>query len=304
MKGEIGMTRRTLLAASAGALPLGLASAQSRWRPLFDGKTLDGWRSIHRLPVARYPSGRSPSESEPRYRKALKGKGDWRVVAGAITGGQDPPGSGIGGYLISDEKFADFELSLEANPDWGVDTGIMIRATSIGSQGFQILVDHREGGNIGSFYGNGIGGFNTRQFGFKGRKDSTGTVVGMTPVSYQDLVPQPDPGKSEASWSAEPDAFFDIWRFGEWNEIRIRCEGRMPTISTWINGEKMASVDAANMGAEGYDAEAVAALLGRAGHIALEVHNSGSGDRLGEERWLPGRICRWRRIRVRELRIP
>ena len=304
MQEPIGMTRRSLLAASAGALPLGLASAQRPWRPLFDGKTLAGWRAIHRLPVARHPGAPSPSENAPRYRKALQGMGDWRVVAGAITGGQDPPGSGIGGYLISDEKFADFELSLEANPDWGVDTGLMIRATSIGSQGFQVLVDHREGGNIGSFYGNGIGGFNTRQFGFKGKRDATGAVVGLTPVGYRDLVPQPDPGKSEATWSAEPDAFFETWRFGEWNEIRVRCDGRLPTISTWINGEKMASVDTASMQAEGYDAEAVARLLGRSGHIALEVHNSGAGDRLGEERWLPGRVCRWRRLRVRDLRVP
>ena len=304
MQEPIGMTRRSLLAASAGALPLGLASAQRPWRPLFDGKTLAGWRPIHRLPVARHPGAPSPSENAPRYRKALQGMGDWRVVAGAITGGQDPPGSGIGGYLISDEKFADFELSLEANPDWGVDTGIMIRATSIGSQGFQVLVDHREGGNIGSFYGNGIGGFNTRQFGFRGKRDTTGAVVGLVPVGYRDLVPQPDPGKSEATWSAEPDAFFETWRFGEWNEIRVRCDGRLPTISTWINGEKMASVDTASMQAEGYDAEAVATLLGRSGHIALEVHNSGAGDRLGEERWLPGRVCRWRRLRVRDLRVP
>ncbi len=303
MKKNITMTRRSLLAGSAGALSFGLASAQSPWRPLFDGKTLAGWRAIHRLPAARRPGGRSPSESDPRYRKALQGRGDWKVVEGAITGGQDPPGSGVGGYLIGNEKFTDFELSLEAKPDWGVDTGVMIRATSMGSQGFQVLVDHREGGNIGSFYGNGIGGFNTRQFGFKGKKDATGAVVGLTPVSYRDLDPQPDPGKSAASWSAGPDAFFETWRFGEWNEIRVRCEGRLPTISTWINGEKMATLDAANMKAEGYDAEAVATLLGRAGHIALEVHNSGGGDRLGEERWLPGRVCRWRRIRVQELRV-
>ena len=303
MKREAVMTRRSLLATTVGALPIGIAAAQDPWRPLFDGETLDGWRAIHRLPVARQPGGRPPSESEPRYRKALRGKGDWKVVEGAITGGQDPPGSGVGGYLISNEQFADFELSLEANPDWGVDTGIMIRATGLGSQGFQVLVDHREGGNIGSFYGNGIGGFNTRQFGFKAKKDSTGAVVGMTPVGYRDLAPQPDPGKSEASWSAGPDAFFETWRFGDWNEIRVRCEGRLPTMTTWINGERTAALDAANMQAEGYDAEAVATLLGRAGHIALEVHNSGAGDRLGEERWLPGRVCRWRRIRVRELRV-
>ena len=203
--------------------------------------------------------------------------------------------------MITEEKFTDFELSLEGNPDWGVDTGIMIRATGIGSQGFQVLVDHREGGNIGSFYGKGIGGFNTREFGIKAKKDSGGKVVGMEPVAYDDLNPQPDPEIRTATWSASPEAFLETWRFGEWNEIRVRCEGRLPRLTTWINGEKMAWVDTATMRAGGYDAESVAALLGRAGHIALEVHHSGQGDRLGAERWLPGRVCRWRRIRVRDL---
>ncbi|MDE0264511.1 MAG: DUF1080 domain-containing protein [Bryobacterales bacterium] len=301
MKKAVTLTRRRLLASAACALPLELASAQTEWRPLFDGKTLDGWRAIHRLPVSRNPGGPSPAKDSPRYQKALRSRGDWRVVDGAITGGQEPPGSGVGGYLITDEKFDDFELSLEANPDWGVDTGIMIRATGLGSQGFQVLVDHREGGNIGSFYGNGIGGFNTRQFGFNAIKDTAGKVVAMTPVAYRDLNPPADPGKSEATWSAGPEAFFETWRFADWNEIRVRCEGRLPTLTSWINGEKMASADTATMKASGYGAEAVATLLGRAGHIALEVHNSGQGDRLGAERWLPGSVCRWRRIRVRQL---
>ena len=301
MTKNIALTRRGFLASSACALPLRSSASGTTWRPLFDGKTLDGWRAIHRLPVSRSPGGRPPKQDSPQYQKALRSKGDWNVVEGAITGGQEPPGSGVGGYLITDEKFADFELSLEANPDWGVDTGVMIRATGLGSQGFQVLVDHREGGNIGSFYGNGIGGFNTRQFGFNAKKDSRGHVVGMAPVSYQDLSPQPDPGKSEATWSAGSEAFFDTWRFGDWNEIRVRCEGRLPMLTSWINGEKMASVETATMKADGYDAEAVATLLGRAGHIALEVHNSGQGDRLGADRWLPARVCRWRRIRVRQL---
>ena len=295
------LTRRGFLAGSACTLPIGTASAQASWRPLFDGKTLDGWHAIHRLPVSRNPSGPHPAKDSPRYQKALLSKGDWRVVDGAITGGQEPPGSGVGGYLLSDETFADFELSFEANPDWGVDTGVMVRATALGSQGFQVLVDHRRGGNVGSFYGNGIGGFNTRRFGLDAKRDASGNVVGMTPIALRDLSPPPVPAESEAIWSAGPDAFFETWRFGEWNEIRVRCEGRLPTLVSWINGKKMAVLDSATMVAEGYDAEAVAALLGRAGHIAFEVHNSGEGDRLGDERWLPGRVCRWRKVRVRKL---
>lgn len=301
MKRCARLTRRVFLAASGGALAAGPAASQVAWRPLFDGRTLEGWHAIHRLPVARNPGGPAPAEDSPRYRKALRSKGEWQVVGGAIEGGQEPPGSGVGGYLVTDEQFADFELSLEANPDWGVDTGVMVRATGVASQGFQVLVDHREGGNVGSFYGNGIGGFNTRQFGITAKKDLAGNVIGMVPVAYEDLRPQPVAASSDAIWSASPAAFFETWRFGDWNEIRVRCEGRLPTLATWINGEKMASVDTARMEASGYDAEAVAELLGRAGHIALEVHHSGEGDRLGKERWLPGRVCRWRRIRVRGL---
>lgn len=301
MANDAGLTRRAFLAGSAAALPLARASAADGWRSLFDGKTLEGWHAIHRLPVSRHPGGRPPAEGSPQYQKALRSKGDWRVVDGAITGGQEPVGSGVGGYLLTKEEFGDFELSIEARPDWGVDTGVMIRAAGIGSQGFQVLVDHRQGGNIGSFYGNGIGGFNTRQFGIIAKKDPEGRVVGIEPVRYADLRPPPDPGLKDTTWSAGSEAFFEAWRFGDWNEIRVRCEGRLPTLVTWINGEKMAVADTASMKAESYDAEAVAALLGRSGHIALEVHSSGGGDRLGEDRWLPGRVCRWRRIRVREL---
>ncbi len=301
MPRNTNLTRRGFLTTSASAMSLRTTLAQDPWRQLFDGKTLEGWRAIHRLPVPRNSGGPPPAEDSPRYRKALESKGDWRVVDGAVTGGQEPPGSGVGGYLITNESFADFELSLEASPDWGVDTGFMLRATNIGSQGFQVLVDHRQGGNIGSFYGNGIGGFNTRQFGLNAKRDSAGKVVGMAPIAYEDLNPPPNPGRSDATWSAGPEAFFETWRFGDWNEIRVRCEGRLPRLTSWINGEKMASVDTATMRAEGYDAEAVAALLGRSGRIALEVHNSGQGDRLGVERWLPGAVCRWRKIRLRAL---
>ena len=139
MKKTPSLTRRGFLAGSACALSLGPASAQGTWRPLFDGKTFDGWRAIHRLPVPRNPGGPPPSKDSPRYQKALRSKGDWRVVDGAITGGQEPPGSGVGGYLITDEKFADFELSIEANPDWGVGTGVMIRATASQAKAFKSL---------------------------------------------------------------------------------------------------------------------------------------------------------------------
>lgn len=116
---------------------------------------------------------------------------------------------------------------------------------------------------------------------------------------YLDLaaghLPRPNgpayPGKSEASSSAETEAFFETRRFCERNKTRARRQGRLPTLVTSINGEKMASLDTVNVLAEGYDAEAVATLLGPASHIARKVHDSGQGDHLKAERWLLDADC-------------
>jgi hypothetical protein len=43
----------------------------------------------------------------------------------------------------------------------------------------------------------------------------------------------------------------------------------------------------------------VAGLLGRAGHIALEVHDNDEG--MGEARWAPEAVVRWRNFRLRPL---
>jgi hypothetical protein len=75
----------------------------------------------------------------------------------------------------------------------------------------------------------------------------------------------------------------------------IRVEGgRFPTITTHINGLKVCVFDAANSQAAKYEKEAVAKTLGDRGSIAVQVHGGGS--------YPAGAKCRWRDIRVRELR--
>lgn len=58
----------------------------NEWRPLFDGKTLDGWHEI----------------GTPRA---------WRVEGGAIVGELVEPSPYS--YVVTDKKFADFELKLQ-----------------------------------------------------------------------------------------------------------------------------------------------------------------------------------------------
>ncbi len=60
-------------------------------------------------------------------------------------------------------------------------------------------------------------------------------------------------------------------------------------------------MDVATIAWPGFDQNAVASLLGRRGHLALEVHSNGPGDALGQDRWTPGAMCRWRNIFIKSL---
>ena len=150
------------------------------FRSLFDGKTFRGWHAVPRLPIPKpLTDERVPSDKlkervlawaaeNPGARLAAAHTGRWSVKDGVLEGGQEPPGSGRGAYLLSDEKFGDFELELEARPDWPIDTGIMVRAHELGCIGFQVLLDHRPKGGIGGFYGNNTGGFLSAPFSIDG----------------------------------------------------------------------------------------------------------------------------------------
>ena len=88
-------------------------------------------------------------------------------------------------------------------------------------------------------------------------------------------------------------------RFGDWNDLRVRCVGALPVLTTWVNGVLVAELDVAAITWPGFDAEAVLDVLGPRGHIAFEVHDN--DPLLGEERWGVGAACRWRDVRLRDL---
>src|SRR5262245_38921729 len=118
-----------LIGAGSAALCAG-SDASDGFKSLFDGKSLAGWH-------------------KPPQKMRHGGGGQWKVEAsGVLTGEQDPPGSGNGGILLTDEKFGDFELEFEMKPDWGIDSGVFFRCTDAGD-GFQMYVDYHKGGNVG-----------------------------------------------------------------------------------------------------------------------------------------------------------
>jgi hypothetical protein len=267
--------------------------------PIFDGKTLAGWHSVPRLPVPRAPGLPGPNPTTESYQRAAQTSGKWTVEDGAICGRQDPPGSGYGGYLLSDEVYGDFELLFEARPDWPADTGILVRASALGSQGFQILLDHRRSGNIGGIYGNGIGGFHGIHFTLDAKYDEQGIPVGLRLEDPATTIEPMSPDKAALlEYAANGEQFLSIWKWDDWNEFRIRVEGASPRITVLINDMKVSEMDTATLKHPLYNAAEIRDLLGPKGHIAFEVHDNDPG--MGEARWAPNAACRWRNIRIRE----
>ena len=275
-------------------------------RSLFDGKSLKGWKAIPRLEIRPViANGKVPlSELEQRtldYYRAkpdakamLEHKGMWNVVDGAIVGGQQPAGSGLGGYLITEEKFQDFEIEFEANHDWPVDSGILVRQHPIGPLGYQFSVEPRPRGNMGGFYVNGIGNFRSAPYYVDALELPNFKYTQLTQGIHDSRPFWP------LDYAAHFEDFVKVWRPNDWNRFRLRCEGKIPVLTSWINGLKIASLDYANVRLPGFDPDLALHYLGGPGHIGLEVHNSPPGG-MGRNRWAPGAMCRWRNITIQPL---
>jgi hypothetical protein len=181
--------------------------------PLFNGKDLSGW---HVSKTARH--GHSP---------------EFRVVHGVLVGTQHPYAQG--GMLVTDKKYRNFELTLEAKPDWGCDSGIFFRTTETGAA-YQITMDYlgNGNGNIGRLIGEG------------GISLTAGRGAGAGGGA------QGAPGPASQAWKRE-----------DWNVIRLRVEGVAPKVSVWINNQPVnEQQDSANHAPEGMVE----------GAIALQVH--------------------------------
>ncbi|MFO0817911.1 MAG: DUF1080 domain-containing protein [Pirellulales bacterium] len=241
------------------------APAANDWIELFDGKTLKGW---HKNPE-RIGHGTG---------------GIWQVEEGVITGEQDPPGSGNGGILLTDRKFADFELEISIKPDWGVCSGLFLRGNDRG-QCVQMMVDYHDAGNVGHLYGEGTGGWNTRTFDINGKYDDAKKLIGMTAANPKTL----EAAGLEASCTSED--WLKTWKINDWNQVRVRVVGKYPRITTWINGLEVCRFDGEKSTVERYKKDEVLKSLTAEGSVAVQVH--------GGKGWPNGAKCRWKSIRIR-----
>ncbi len=282
-----------------------MISSGTGFRSLFDGTTLAGWRSVPRVYGTVYPGGPSileyfDSMGLARPVEPEKHPAHWSVEDGVLIGEQDTPGSGYGGYLVSEQTYGDFELVLEMRPDWPADTGVMLRRRADSWEGFQVLVDHRPSGGIGGFFGNGLASFSAVPFAVNVALDDSGKPTGLVADDPATSVePVTAEKRSRLRYAADVEDFLKVWRWDDWNELRVRCVGALPVITTWINGLKVAELDTRTLDSPGYNPCDVLGVLGDRGHIALEVHDN--DEMFGQARWGKGAKCRWRNIWIKEL---
>jgi sulfatase modifying factor 1 len=90
----------------------------------------------------------------------------------------------------------------------------------------------------------------------------------------------------------------EVWKKGDWNNLRIRITGETPKISLWINGQKM-------WDAEGERNDLIADVT--EGMIALQLHWSATlqpipGGRCCDFSWRPEASHQFRNIQIKELK--
>lgn len=241
-----------VIAVLIAAASAGEKKNQAGFVSIFDGKTLAGWHASALTGHSR-ASGNTTG-------------GRWVVEDGAITGSQDIPGNG--GILLSDEKFGDFEVTLEMKNDFGPDSGLFLRSTEDGKC-YQAMIDYHGGGNLMGIYGEGLGGKpHLRNYSFLDAPDKIKLVTELNGVVIPLVL-----ALSVEEWSK-------FWRHGEWNELRARIVGNPPTITTWIKDVKIM---------EWTETEK---RLPEKGSIGVQVHGGGN---------LTNQFVRYRNIKVKRL---
>jgi Domain of Unknown Function (DUF1080) len=192
-------------------------SAQSpgTWRPLFNGKNLDGWT------VAAGRRGGGGTAGAPAPDAPPPAPATWKVEDGVLVGGQ----GGGRGSLVSNEQFKDFELELDVML---AEHGTQCSAELVGEKQENASVDKS------CLYNSGI----TFRTGYQlniGRREAgefIGIVVHRTsPQAIRGNVLWLDKGD---------DKFPNLRKKEDWNHVQISAKGTHITVV--MNGEKICDV--------------------------------------------------------------
>ena len=182
--------------------------------------------------------------------------GYFSVKDGVIVGSSTPehPCRPNHHLIYTAETFADFELRAEFRLSLKANSGVQLRCLPqlVGDNGYQ--ADMNGGGNIVGYL------YHPKQH-----------LVGVRGAD----VAIDAAGKKKVTPFADGKALQALYRAEQWNEMRVKVEGR--TITVWINGVRTTSVE-----------DPRESFLPSRGHIGLQLHQG------------PPMTVEYRNIRVRD----
>src|SRR5262249_17560517 len=154
-------------------------------------------------------------------------------------------------------------------------------------QGWQMMVDYHDAGNVGQIYGEGLGGFNTRTFDINGKLDADNKLIGYTTDKHRSAA------EAGLLLACTPEKWLKACEVTDWKTARVSCTGKYAHITTWINDQKVCEFDGGTSKSSQYEKDKVVEQIGTEGSIAVQVH--------GGRNWPSGAICRWKNIRAKQL---
>ena len=258
------------LPANEPANPAQKSNDARDWQTLFDGKSTRGW---HR--------------QKERGQHGTGGR--WGVTEeGELFGEQDPPGSGNGGLLLSDQTFKAFELELELRPDWGPDSGVFVRTDERGG-GWQIYIDHHDHGNVGHIR------LETKPYSVPFRPWGFSRINASKPELEMAIDARTkDWPKDVYEYSCSEKEWLGVWKTSDWNTLKVRVSGgSLPVIETWVNGLYVCRFNAAQTTHPKFDSDRAKRVVQPTGSIGLQVH--------GGKNWKDGERVYWKNIRIRTI---
>ena len=279
-------TRRQFLAGAAAAASLGCSrQTADGFRPLFDGTTLKGWRTISRVPVAAYPGAPEPSPDSPGYKRALTSqrpvgrrerRGHRRAGPSWIQTGRLPDHRGdLRGFRIARST------STRTGPWTAASCSAPHAIGRAGLPGAPGLPHAGVGRHVSSATASETGGRGTTP------SIRSWMPAAARPASSANRPPtrrsRSWPGTRRRRHSSAPG------NSGTGTLCACVCVRRVPAhhhLGERRADRRVGRGHAARL--PNYDRVAAAKLLGRQGHIALEVHDSGPDLWMGQDRWLPG----------------
>jgi hypothetical protein len=199
----------TLCNATAGTDTVVANPDSAGFRPIFNGKNLQGWWE-------NCLSGHSSADRN--------NGGIWLVdtARGLLFSNQNT--NSAGGILMTNKTFGNYELIFDYWPSFGDDGGVFNRTTTTGTC-YQTTLDYIQGSGIGGVYFEANYANTTRNldpflFGANRYTVTVGTGAGNWTSITQGLAnsPCPSTGCTPANWTT-------VFDTGGWNQVRVKFFG-------------------------------------------------------------------------------